>query len=205
MQLFQPDIRLEEGVLYVLRFRAFSTTGHDMLVCLHKHGAPYTNYGLEDWQVDLGTSWRTYTREFTAEHFAGKAGDARLRFWLVPFAEAGDQYFIDDVVLVRKDALGKPGVNPGAPDAPRVFALEQNYPNPFNPVTNIGFQIAESRVVRLQVFDVLGREVRTLLHERKEPGVHTTAFDGSDLPSGVYFYRLEAGEYVATKRLVLVK
>ncbi len=88
---------------------------------------------------------------------------------------------------------------------PRSFAVEQNYPNPFNPATVIGYSIPEARNVSLQVLDILGRRVATLASGRQEAGFHTARFDGTGMASGVYFYRLEAGNDVAVKRMLLVK
>jgi hypothetical protein len=85
------------------------------------------------------------------------------------------------------------------------FALFQNYPNPFNPTTTIRFAIAKSRFVSLKVHDVLGRTVATLVAENIIPGTHEVSFDGTSLASGVYFYRLQAGDFVATKKLLLLK
>ena len=100
---------------------------------------------------------------------------------------------------------------------PKRFSLEQNYPNPFNPTTNIRYQIAparpgespsaggDSRLVNLRVYDLLGREVKTLVNEVKQPGEYTVAFDGTGLASGVYVYRLTAGQYVESRRMLLLK
>jgi hypothetical protein len=83
--------------------------------------------------------------------------------------------------------------------------LSQNYPNPFNPSTNIQFSIVRRQLTIVKVFDVLGREVATLVNEVKEPGTYTVQFNASSLASGVYFYRLQAGDFVQTKKLVLLK
>ena len=88
---------------------------------------------------------------------------------------------------------------------PHSFSLGQNYPNPFNPRTMINFQLPISDYVRLVVYDVLGREVVTLVNEEKIPGAYSVTFDGSQLPSGTYFYRLEAGGFIKTKKMQLVK
>jgi predicted GH43/DUF377 family glycosyl hydrolase len=88
---------------------------------------------------------------------------------------------------------------------PTSYGLEQNYPNPFNPTTVISYQLPVASWVRLVVFDLLGREVKTLVNEKKEPGAYQVKFDGSGLASGVYFYRLQAGEFSQTKRLMLLK
>ena len=85
------------------------------------------------------------------------------------------------------------------------FHLEQNYPNPFNPSTKIGFQVTGYGYVSLKVYDVLGREVRTLVNENLQAGSYETTFDASGLASGVYFYQLHAGEFTQTKRLLLLR
>ncbi|MFZ1320989.1 MAG: T9SS type A sorting domain-containing protein [Ignavibacteria bacterium] len=88
---------------------------------------------------------------------------------------------------------------------PSSTELMQNYPNPFNPVTNISYRLSENGFVSLRVFDNSGREVKTLVNEFKEAGYYTNVFNGSDLASGVYFYKLSFGEFVQTKKLSLVK
>jgi len=88
---------------------------------------------------------------------------------------------------------------------PQRCILDQNYPNPFNPTTNIKFQITKSNHTTLKVYDLLGKEVATLVNEHLTPGSYETTFDGARLSSGVYFYRLQAGGFVQTKKLVLQK
>lgn len=88
---------------------------------------------------------------------------------------------------------------------PSVFVLFQNYPNPFNPSTTISFDIPKRSQVRLVVYDVLGREVKTLVDGDKPAGSYQVTFDASGLPSGVYFYRLTSGSFAATKKLMVVK
>jgi endo-1,4-beta-xylanase len=87
----------------------------------------------------------------------------------------------------------------------RLFVLDQNYPNPFNPTTVIRYQLPVNSMVTLTVFDMLGREVATLVNDIKNAGSHETKFDGSKLPSGMYVYTLRAGNYTQTKKLVLLK
>ena len=88
---------------------------------------------------------------------------------------------------------------------PRTYALYQNYPNPFNPSTVISYQLPSNAFVVLKVFDVLGREVETLVDQRESAGNHSVTFNASSLPSGVYLYRLQAGVYHDTKKLLLLK
>jgi hypothetical protein len=88
---------------------------------------------------------------------------------------------------------------------PTNFLLFQNYPNPFNPSTTIKYELPKSSEVRLSIFDLLGREVSVLVNERRDAGVYDVKFDGSGLSSGVYFYRLQAGDFVQTRKLCLVR
>jgi predicted GH43/DUF377 family glycosyl hydrolase len=88
---------------------------------------------------------------------------------------------------------------------PAEFLLHHNYPNPFNPTTTIKFELPKSSDVRLSVFDMLGREVSVLMNERRDVGVYDVKFDASGLSSGVYFYRLHAGDFVQIHKLLLVK
>ena len=81
----------------------------------------------------------------------------------------------------------------------------QNYPNPFNPLTCIQYSIAEAGEVSLKVYDLLGREVAIVVNQHQPPGNYEVVFDASHLASGIYLYRLEAGSYVASKKLALVR
>ncbi len=85
------------------------------------------------------------------------------------------------------------------------YVLFQNYPNPFNPATRIKYSIPESGFVTLKVYDLLGREVAVLVNEEKTAGSHPVEFDGSSLPSGVYVYRIQIGDYSAVRKMVLVR
>ncbi|MDW8466117.1 MAG: T9SS type A sorting domain-containing protein [Chloroherpetonaceae bacterium] len=90
-------------------------------------------------------------------------------------------------------------------EKPTTFALEQNYPNPFNPSTMIRYSIPSTEQVSLKVFDVLGREVLTLVSGRQAAGRYEVLFNAAGLPSGIYFYRLQAGTYSETRKMMLVK
>jgi len=106
------------------------------------------------------------------------------------------------------------GINKISSEVPDNFSLSQNYPNPFNPNTVIRFQIAGDKFVKLIIYDAIGREVETLVDKKLEPGEYETEFDGTNLPSGVYFYKLSAEggvnseqltNYTETKKMVLIK
>lgn len=107
--------------------------------------------------------------------------------------------FLQRTVLVT-------GVRSTAQDrVPRECVLEQNFPNPFNPSTVIGYQLSGAGNVTLKVYDLLGREVATLVNERKAAGAYSVRFDGSGLASGIYFYRLQSGDFTQTKTLLLIR
>ncbi len=106
---------------------------------------------------------------------------------------------------VAKAVLEVTGVNEVGNKIPKEFHLSQNYPNPFNPTTVISYDLPKKSHVLVAVYDVLGREVKTLVDENQQAGSYRVTLDASDLPSGVYFYRITAGKNVQTKKLVLVK
>jgi len=88
---------------------------------------------------------------------------------------------------------------------PLNFKLLQNYPNPFNPGTSIQYAVSSRQFVSLKVYDVLGNEVATLVNDKKPAGSYTVEFNGTGLPSGIYFYQLRAGDFVETKKMVLLR
>ena len=103
-------------------------------------------------------------------------------------------------------------VNTITTEVPSKFMLYQNYPNPFNPETKINFDIQKASFVNIRVFDILGREVRSLVKQNLSPGKYSTNFDASNLPSGAYFYKIEVrqagsttGDFVDTKKMLLIK
>jgi uncharacterized protein (TIGR03790 family) len=85
------------------------------------------------------------------------------------------------------------------------YSLSQNYPNPFNPTTTINYSLRNDGFVSLKVYDILGREVRALVNENQEAGEHSVYFNASNLPSGVYIYRIQAGSFVSAKKMILIK
>ena len=97
------------------------------------------------------------------------------------------------------------GIEQNRSVGPLTFALEQNYPNPFNPTTTISYQLPEVNRITLKVFDVLGREVATLVNNVEGPGYKTMQWNASGVASGFYFYKLQAGDFTQTKKLILLR
>jgi hypothetical protein len=138
-----------------------------------------------------------------------------------PAINAGEnlQSFIESKGLPWKDILGNP--RDSSPDLgayeydglldvqeelqPSAYKIEQNYPNPFNPSTTISYFIPTSSFVILKVYDILGNEIRSLVNEEKTPGNYQLEFNAANLPTGIYFYRLQAGSFIETRKMVLMK
>jgi hypothetical protein len=109
--------------------------------------------------------------------------------------EVGSRVQSDESVVEGEDISSKPSA----------FALSQNYPNPFNPSTVIRYSVPQTSEVTIRVYDMLGRVVTTLVNERKAEGVYELPFNVQGLASGTYFYRLQAGTFSETKKMLLLK
>jgi len=88
---------------------------------------------------------------------------------------------------------------------PNRYSLRQNYPNPFNPSTNIEFTLPKPEYVELKVYNILGKEVTTLVSNKLNPGNHTYQFNSKNLSSGIYFYRIETGDFQDVKKMILLR
>ncbi len=200
MQLYQCNISLEPQVRYRLTFTGYSPTGSDVALFVAQHDSPYVNYGLAASMFDLTGIWNTHSVDFTTENFSHPVSDARLFFWFAPYAQKGDEYWIDDVQLAR---LYTTGMTPE--QGPVTFPVLENYPNPFNPSTTIRYQVKSRGHISIIVYDILGREVSHIVEGVQDAGIHEIRFDGSNLASGVYLYRLQTAEVTQTKKMVLAR
>lgn len=131
-------------------------------------------------------------------------------YFVDPDVEAGKRYFyiLEDVNL--KGEKNQHGPIAVVVSGPETFELSQNFPNPFNPETKIRFKLPKQAHVVIKIYNILGREVRTLVDEKKEPGFYEVVWDATDnlgrrVSSGVYYYRISAGEFKATKKMLLLK
>ncbi len=135
----------------------------------------------------------------TSTSFIGKMDEFRLYRRALDTAEIAATWNTDIACATPT------GVTKGSNNAPVSYSLMQNYPNPFNPQTQITFALPKAGHVKLVVFDILGREIATLVNGQTTAGTHTVEFDGSVLSSGVYLYKITAGDFTDTKKMVLVK
>jgi photosystem II stability/assembly factor-like uncharacterized protein len=146
--------------------------------------------------TDAGAHWRTEGSGAAADLFSVAFSGGRN---LTIAGSAGTIVHTSNggVLFVRDDNKGH---------LPAGYVLEQNYPNPFNPVTAIRYEIpARGAYVSLKLYDVLGREIATLVNGMKQPGVYQEKWDGTRFPSGVYLYRLTAGTFSAVKKMILLR
>jgi phage terminase large subunit-like protein len=109
-------------------------------------------------------------------------------------------------IYYKRDPTGNPfGIININSEIPKEFSLGQNYPNPFNPSTFIRFALSVAGMTNLKVYDILGREVATLVNEQLKPGTYEVVFNGTNYPSGVYYYVLKAGDFIENRKMVLIK
>jgi hypothetical protein len=165
-----------------------------------------------DLSTDGGTSWQQIV--------GNTSDDGMVRDWIVPnFPSTQCKIRITDIsgspsavsngYFTISNSLGKSVTQLSTEELPKEFALNQNFPNPFNPETRINYQIPvgtrQGVFVQLKVYDIVGREITTLVNEELSPGIYQVSFDASKLPSGVYIYRLSAGSFTSIKKMILTK
>ena len=138
--------------------------------------------------------------------FGASSVEGKMVYLAFPLETIADESIFSGVVTAALTYFFSPtSAAKHHEDVPVDFALRQNYPNPFNPSTIIEYQLPASNFVTLRLFDVLGREVRTLVAERQNTGSHSVTLNAMNLPSGVYFYRLDSGTHSEMKKMVLLK
>ena len=194
-QISQQGFTLQAGKQYEGRLWAKSAVSGAQLHVSVIDAVNYALYGTVS--CTLTDIWKEYSFRFTAPQNA--AGSFTVDLGFQPAV-----YYCDDAVLVNLDT--QTGIGTGNEvRIPQRYFLGQNYPNPFNPSTAITYELPKASHVNLTVYDMLGREVSVLVNESREAGVHEVKFDGSELASGVYFYRLQAGGFVQAKKLMILR
>ncbi len=150
-----------------------------------------TTLGGTVYSDDGGTTWMSLSSEI----FAGLTFVSPTTGWTASLTGRIAKFNGDLVTAVVEQIS----------EIPQSFSLAQNYPNPFNSTTTIQFALAKRANVKLKVFDILGREAAVLVDEALEPGAYDVVFDANGLASGVYVYRIQAGAFVETKKLTLLR
>ena len=136
----------------------------------------------------FGTTTEPKSYSFTDNNLTG--GKYQYRLKQIDFDGSFAYYWLNETVEVS---------------TPVEFALLQNYPNPFNPVAIINYQLAKNSFVTLKVYDILGNEVSVLINAEQPAGVYKTEFNGKNLVSGIYIYKLTAGNFTASKKMMILK
>jgi len=176
------------------------------------------DFGYVEISTDNGSTWNQLGEDYTGvqaswtkegRSLTAYCGSGFNEVWIRFHFVSDDNvsllgWFLDDIEIYAGE-LQTDVANQKITQLPEKFVLHPNYPNPFNPSTTIQFAIPKSSKVTLKIIDMLGREVATLVDEKLLPGEHKVIFDSKELPSGVYFYRLQAEEFTATKKLLLLK
>ncbi len=168
-----------------------------------------TGTGTMTWTASSADAWATITDgspgtdagSITVSFTANTTSAERVA--TITIAAPGAVGSAQDVKITQAAVVA--GIADQLSGIPEEYGLSQNYPNPFNPATMIRFALPKAGQTRLEVFNALGQKVAVLVEGLLDAGFHQVSFDGSTLPSGLYLYRLQAGEYVATKKLVLMK
>ncbi len=174
------------------------------------------DFGNVEVSSDNGTSWQlvtaytgtnlTWTQQtFDITNFANGTSQVKVRFRLSsdPSLQLTG-WWVDDITITNYCG-SLVGITGNDPVLPSTFALGQNYPNPFNPATVIKYQLPRSSNVMIKVFDILGKEVTTLVNEKIEAGYHQVEFNGGNLASGLYLYKIEADGFTEVKKMMLIK
>ncbi|MCH7819670.1 MAG: T9SS type A sorting domain-containing protein, partial [Candidatus Marinimicrobia bacterium] len=158
-----------------------------------------------------GTSWTQEAKILASDgatgDYFGLSGSASISgdYAVVGAFDADDNGSGSGSAYVYNGFIPAVGVEDEIAGLPAEFALSQNYPNPFNPVTVIRYSIPKAEEVSLVVYNLIGEEVAHLIDERKPAGSYTVKWNASDFASGIYFYRLQAGDFVQTRKMVLLK
>ena len=138
--------------------------------------------------------------QWATKKYALPVGVNKIRFKAV--SAYGNNFYMDNVIKVSGLTGISINLNEGIPNT---YSLNQNYPNPFNPSTKINYNIPVTNFVTLKIYDVLGKEVASLVNEKQSAGSYTVDFFAGNLSSGVYFYRIKSGEFIQTKSMMLLK
>jgi hypothetical protein len=198
----EPDMLRPDGNYFNKRYKIYRAYGEN-----GNEPGPYTEIATQDFRsnvtpvfVDYGTSLGCDLPEEPPIVY-----EIFYRVQAIDNTELESS--LSDSVITQTQYLNSKDNNKLSvnSNSPKSFALNQNYPNPFNPVTKINFTIAKNVFVTLKVYDIVGKEVAVLVNKSFTAGKYEVTFDGAKLSSGVYFYKLTAGEFSDVKRMVLVK
>jgi hypothetical protein len=210
----EPDMKRVINGDTVKRYLVYRATAADM------NNIPDENNYIQIAMVDISINVTPHYEDLSVNEYQCDSS--------VQFPPLGNEYPLryrvkavdsTDWASVMSDFVSTTGINQGkggpindpnneSPlrvDIPKEYNLSQNYPNPFNPTTKINYALPKTGLVTMKIYDITGREIKVLVNEVKQAGYYSIDFNGSSLASGVYFYRIIAGDFIVTKRMVLIK
>ncbi|NQT24340.1 carbohydrate-binding protein [candidate division KSB1 bacterium] len=198
---FEQVFGLESGKTYEITFMAKADASKQIQLTFQQTVDPYANYWVNS-GITIGTSAATYG-PYTYNCDVSDSG-AKFKFHI---GGNTTTIYIDNIVITEVGApkpIAEEEILASA-DQPNDFMLRQNYPNPFNPTTEIAYNLPEAVHVKLEVFDITGRRVKTLVDFNQSSGQHEVLFDARDLTTGTYIYRINAGSFYDMKKMILIK
>ena len=193
---FDKNIYLGENSDYILEFDAWSSEPKIFDVRLQKSTNPFTDYS------QIGAVYSTEERNHYYFEFIMESKTDYSAQIVFDCGQSAADLFIDNVSLtsVPPETIIKNNLH-----LPSNYKLNFNYPNPFNPVTMINYQLPMSSNVELSIYNILGQKVITLVNEKQNAGYHQVEWDASGLASNVYYYRIEVGNFVQTRKMIYLK
>lgn len=202
-----PQTAAGDSIIFDIAYQPFGTAPDKLVILSSTNGGTIYNYTV----ATLGYQALTTTSgnpspfvptstQWAHRIFALQTGTNKLLFQGV--SGFGDNLYIDSICKTHRTLTGTAN---NTEEIPTSYSLSQNYPNPFNPSTNISYGLPKAGLVKLVIFDVLGREIKTLVNGYKAAGMYEISFDASGISSGVYFYKVESGDFSSIKKMVLIK
>jgi hypothetical protein len=196
IQLVHANIPLAEGASYVLEFDARAVDSPRIIeVEIKRNTPPSTNYSK------MGFTYVTTEMQHFRHAFVMEEASRPNSHIMINLGGSDVGVIIDNVsVVLPVTSIVEPNI-----DLPQDYHLGENYPNPFNPRTIINYELPISNYVDLSIFNVLGQKVSTLVAKKQQPGSYQVEWDATDFASGVYYYRLQAGEFRDVKKMILIR
>ena len=198
VSLHHYGITMVNGNTYTVTFDARADSPRDIRAWVAMSEEPWILYN-SDYEFSVTTDWQTFTYTFTMDYPTDPY--ARLGF---DFGTSDTDVYIDHVCLVETGS-STGIIRDEQPSILNEFDLVQNFPNPFNPVTTIRYAVPKSGFVNLKIYNLLGKEIATLVNEKKMPGEYSVQWNGQGLCSGIYLCYLKTGDSVVTKKIILQK
>jgi hypothetical protein len=196
VQLYQNNLEIIEGRNYILEFDAWSTKPKLFDMRIRQSADPFTDYSR------IGTVYSTTNKQHFYYEFRMEYTTDYSAQIVFECGQSTADLYIDNVSLIYDPTETVITANTLLP---KIHRLYPNYPNPFNPSTKIKFTLPNPENVRIEVYNTIGQKIETLLHKNMSEGYHEVEFNAQNLSSGIYFYRIEAGEFQDVKKMILLR